>query len=114
MLPGGRKEIRIRLDRFEGVLDGELALTNARVRLEHETCDPAEQTVSHTATIDATPMLQAHKTTDRVAILSGEQIEYTLHILNQGDGSAEDTYVVDRIPTDTDIVQVSTSGTSRT
>lgn len=106
--------MRLRFNHFQGVLDGETAVTNAVVSLEDDSCDTVNQTVSHTLVIDATPMLQSHKTTDRVAILSGEQIEYTLHVLNQGNGSAEDAYIVDRLPDGTSMVDVRTMGASRT
>lgn len=75
-------------------------------------CGPSTFTSSKNTVINGTPLLAARKGKNLSFIGQGDEIEYSFFVLNRGNVAARDSFVVDKIPDNTQLVNVVTDGTS--
>ena len=110
--PGQSRRIEFRLDQFEGTQDGSNFVIHSTVEANDPECGSFYFSTDKATTINGTSRLSAFKTRNLSFIGQGDQIEYSLYALNDGEVSATNGFVVDKVPEDTDLQFVKTTGTS--
>ena len=101
LAPGDGQTLKLRLSIPVGAADGASFQISARLDGDDDACEFVPFNYkAQTVTLISRPKVDIHKSRDLGLIPSGGQVTYTIDYENLGTGPSHQTWIVDRIPTD--------------